>query len=93
MYGGFVWLRSRLKALSDCFGAGQSIESVEQQFKFTEPQICTNPSCGNRKKWRLVMEKSVFVDFQKVRWARALLPSRTAIRCHPQGLPIERGAR
>jgi DNA replication licensing factor MCM6 len=32
-----------------------------------QPQICTNPTCGNRNKWELQMDKSSFVDFQKVR--------------------------
>ena len=32
-----------------------------------QPQICVNPTCGNRNKWELQMDKSSFVDFQKVR--------------------------
>jgi len=40
---------------------------VEQQFKYTEPQVCTNRECGNRVKWELVVEESVFTDWQKIR--------------------------
>ena len=32
-----------------------------------EPIICKNPTCNNRKKWYLNIEKSKFVDFQRVR--------------------------
>ena len=50
-----------------CTDCQTEVEGVDQQFKYTEPMICPNPSCGNRTKWMLQMEKSTFVDFQKVR--------------------------
>ena len=56
-----------INASFDCAACGTTIEGIAQQFKYTEPQICTNPSCGNRNKWELQMDKSSFVDFQKVR--------------------------
>lgn len=42
-------------------------KNVEQQFKYTNPTICRNPVCNNRSKFVLDVDKSVFVDFQKVR--------------------------
>lgn len=43
------------------------IRDVEQQFKFTNPTICRNPVCSNRRRFMLEVDKSLFVDFQKVR--------------------------
>lgn len=43
------------------------IKNVEQQFKYTEPTICQNPICGNRSSWTLLIEQSLFLDWQKVR--------------------------
>ncbi|KAE8744607.1 hypothetical protein FOCC_FOCC008736 [Frankliniella occidentalis] len=34
---------------------------------FTNPTICRNPVCSNRRRFMLDVEKSTFVDFQKVR--------------------------
>eukprot|EP00793_Prasinoderma_coloniale_P001644 PRCOL_00003449-RA len=43
------------------------ITNVEQQFAYTEPSICTNAACGNRKGWKLLTERCKFVDWQRVR--------------------------
>jgi len=43
------------------------IKDVEQQFKYTQPSICRNPVCSNRRSFLLDTNKSRFVDFQKVR--------------------------
>ena len=48
----------------DCNGV---IKHVEQQFKFTNPTICHNPVCGNRRRFMLDVDNSIFVDFQKIR--------------------------
>ena len=40
-----------LEGSFQCLECSTSIEGVVQQYKYTEPQICTNPACGNRKKW------------------------------------------
>lgn len=40
---------------------------VEQQFKYTEPIMCQNATCQNRKFWQLNIEQSKFADWQKVR--------------------------
>ena len=50
-----------------CADCQTSITDVEQQFKFTQPSICRNPVCNNRSRFVLDVNKSRFVDFQKVR--------------------------
>ncbi|KAL3267188.1 hypothetical protein HHI36_011325 [Cryptolaemus montrouzieri] len=50
-----------------CLDCQTVIKNVEQQFKFTNPTICRNPVCMNRKRFMLDVDKSVFIDFQKVR--------------------------
>jgi len=42
-------------------------QSVVQQFKYTEPTMCLNPACSNRKRWRLLTDRSTFCDWQKMR--------------------------
>ena len=51
----------------ECFDCGTEVANVEQQFKYTLPTICRNTICSNRSKFRLLLHKSRFVDFQKVR--------------------------
>jgi len=43
------------------------VPDVEQQFKFTQPTVCKNPNCTNRRRFMLDVNASRFVDFQKVR--------------------------
>ncbi|CAA7260110.1 unnamed protein product [Cyclocybe aegerita] len=43
------------------------IHDIEQQFKYTEPSLCPNPTCGNRTAWQLQIDTSKFTDWQKVR--------------------------
>lgn len=50
-----------------CLDCQTEIRGVEQQFKFTNPTICRNPVCSNRRRFMLDVEKSVFIDFQKIR--------------------------
>ncbi|XP_050721019.1 DNA replication licensing factor MCM6-like [Eriocheir sinensis] len=50
-----------------CMDCQTVITKVEQQFKYTQPTICRNPICNNRKNFLLDTNKSRFVDFQKVR--------------------------
>lgn len=35
--------------------------------QFTNPTICRNPVCSNRRRFLLDVDKSLFIDFQKVR--------------------------
>lgn len=50
-----------------CLDCRTVISNVEQQFKFTQPTICRNPLCNNRRRFQLEVDKSTFVDFQKVK--------------------------
>ncbi|KAG7191068.1 hypothetical protein KM043_007110 [Ampulex compressa] len=50
-----------------CMDCNAVIKNVEQQFKFTNPTICHNPVCSNRRRFMLDVDNSIFVDFQKVR--------------------------
>lgn len=50
-----------------CLDCQTEVRDVEQQFKFTNPTICRNPVCSNRRKFMLETDKSNFIDFQKVR--------------------------
>ena len=51
----------------ECLDCGTEIPGVEQQFRFTEPTICRNNLCANRRSFKLIIHKSRFVDFQKLR--------------------------
>ncbi|XP_077993702.1 zygotic DNA replication licensing factor mcm6-B-like [Glandiceps talaboti] len=50
-----------------CLDCQSVVKDVEQQFKYTQPTICRNPVCANRSRFMLDVNKSRFVDFQKVR--------------------------
>lgn len=50
-----------------CSECGSISESVEQQFKFTEPIRCVNENCMNRTKWETINSESTFIDWQKLR--------------------------
>lgn len=50
-----------------CGECGGDTTGVEQQFKYTEPVKCQNPFCPNTFTWELNTEKSVFVDWQRVK--------------------------
>nr|DBA24754.1 TPA: hypothetical protein GDO54_012366 [Pyxicephalus adspersus] len=50
-----------------CMDCQSVMKDVEQQFKYTQPTICKNPVCANRRRFTLDTNKSRFVDFQKVR--------------------------
>ncbi|KIP12786.1 hypothetical protein PHLGIDRAFT_81292 [Phlebiopsis gigantea 11061_1 CR5-6] len=56
LYGSFV-----------CEVCGGLVNEIEQQFKYTEPSLCPNPTCGNRVAWQLQIDSSKFTDWQKVR--------------------------
>ncbi|TCD69216.1 MCM DNA helicase complex subunit mcm6 [Steccherinum ochraceum] len=50
-----------------CEVCGGLVNEIEQQFKYTEPSLCPNPTCGNRTAWQLQIDTSKFTDWQKVR--------------------------
>lgn len=43
------------------------VDNVEQTFRYTEPASCPNPECHNQAYWTLNVQKSQFVDWQKVK--------------------------
>ncbi|KAF8640097.1 hypothetical protein AX17_001335 [Amanita inopinata Kibby_2008] len=56
LYGSFI-----------CEVCNALVNDIEQQFKYTEPSLCPNPTCGNRTAWQLQIDTSKFTDWQKVR--------------------------
>jgi DNA replication licensing factor MCM6 len=50
-----------------CLDCQAKVPAVEQQFRFTQPERCSNGACENNRRWRLDVENSKFVDWQKVR--------------------------
>ena len=50
-----------------CLACQAEVKDIHQQFKYTQPSVCCTPQCANRRSFSLVLEKSKFVDFQKVR--------------------------
>lgn len=50
-----------------CKICGTLIRNIEQQFRYTEPNHCTNQNCNNRMKWELDVQESRFADWQKIR--------------------------
>ncbi|KAH9002283.1 MCM-domain-containing protein [Lactarius hatsudake] len=50
-----------------CEACKALVHEIEQQFKYTEPNLCPNPTCGNRSAWQLQIDTSKFTDWQKVR--------------------------
>ncbi|ELP84861.1 DNA replication licensing factor mcm6, putative [Entamoeba invadens IP1] len=50
-----------------CLDCGLESEPIPQQFKYTQPLRCTNNGCNNTTRFQLVMDKSVFTDWQKIK--------------------------
>jgi len=40
---------------------------AEQQFRYTKPALCANDNCANKTRFTLMLEKSRFADFQRLR--------------------------
>ena len=56
-----------IKGTFICKMCNSAIKNVEQQFRYTEPKVCTNLNCNNHNKWELLEEESVFADWQKLK--------------------------
>ena len=56
-----------LHGLFQCELCGSTSDPVAQQFKYTQPIKCKNPSCPNRSEWTLRTDLSTFVDWQRLR--------------------------
>jgi len=52
-----------------CLRCQTETSRIEQQLRYTLPPVCKNPQCENSSStnWQLNLEKSVFVDWQRVR--------------------------
>jgi DNA replication licensing factor MCM6 len=50
-----------------CGECGVLSPPIEQQFKYTEPTACLQPTCNNRMRWTLDMARSRFADWQRLR--------------------------
>lgn len=50
-----------------CLDCQAKVVDVQQRFRFTQPERCSNAACENNRRWRLEIEASKFVDWQKVR--------------------------
>eukprot|EP01084_Bolivina_argentea_P225255 380708_1 len=51
----------------ECQLCGGLERDIMQQFKYTQPMICKNQQCGNRKEFKLDISRSKFIDWQKCR--------------------------
>ncbi|CAH9089528.1 unnamed protein product [Cuscuta epithymum] len=56
-----------LQGTFKCLDCAAVIKNVEQQFKYTEPILCINPTCTNTVRWALLRQDSKFADWQRVR--------------------------
>ena len=56
-----------IKGTFICKMCNSAIKNVEQQFRYTEPKVCSNLNCNNHNKWELLEEESVFSDWQKLK--------------------------
>ncbi|CAM9900936.1 unnamed protein product, partial [Ectocarpus fasciculatus] len=56
-----------LRGTFTCRKCGLVSPDVEQQYQYTEPTKCINPACQNSRDWELDMQRSVFVDWQRLR--------------------------
>ena len=56
-----------IKGTFICKMCNSAIKNVEQQFRYTEPKVCSNLNCNNHNKWELLEEESVFADWQKLK--------------------------
>ena len=50
-----------------CESCNTVVPNVEQTFRYTEPSICPNGVCANKVDWRLDIQNSTFVDWQRCR--------------------------
>lgn len=56
-----------IRGTFQCKDCRLKIKNFDQQFKYTEPTACVNPTCENKSQFELVLDQSQFVDFQKIR--------------------------
>lgn len=49
----------------ECKSCNSVIKEVGQQFRYTEPLVCPNHLCTNRKDWNLKLKESKFCNWQR----------------------------
>lgn len=49
-----------------CKECNSVVPGVEQEFKYTEPLVCPNHLCTNRKLWKLDLDESEFANWQRI---------------------------
>ena len=69
-----------------CAQCGTICSGVEQQFKFTYPTSCINPTCGNRTAFMLLRESCKFVDWQRLRVQEN--PDEVPPGCMPRSMDV-----
>lgn len=50
-----------------CSVCGAKVKDIEQQFRYTQPKVCSNKVCTNKTRWNLLPDDCVFTDWQKLR--------------------------
>ncbi len=50
-----------------CRKCGTVHSGIEQQFQFCEPPVCSNAQCRKSNCFELIVARSSFVDWQRVR--------------------------
>uniref|UniRef100_A0A6A7G1A9 DNA replication licensing factor MCM6 n=2 Tax=Hirondellea gigas TaxID=1518452 RepID=A0A6A7G1A9_9CRUS len=50
-----------------CLECNAIVANVEQQFRYTEPTVCREQYCTNKRNWQIDISRSRFVDWQRVR--------------------------
>ncbi|QDZ25224.1 minichromosome maintenance protein [Chloropicon primus] len=69
-----------------CGECGTVNSGVEQQFRFTYPTNCSNPTCGNRTAFTLLRESCKFVDWQRLRVQEN--PDEVPPGCMPRSIDV-----
>eukprot|EP00375_Theileria_parva_P002007 XP_764682.1 DNA replication licensing factor MCM6 [Theileria parva strain Muguga] len=78
MLGELICIRGQVTRVSDvrpeliratfrCKNCGTVVTDVVQQFKYTTPTKCPTTACLNSSDWELMMDRSHFCDWQKIR--------------------------
>lgn len=49
-----------------CKECNSVVSKIEQEFKYTEPLVCPNHLCTNRKLWKLDIDESEFANWQRI---------------------------
>jgi DNA replication licensing factor MCM6 len=69
-----------------CGLCGTVCGGVEQQFRFTTPTACANPTCGNRTAFLLLRDSCKFVDWQRLRVQEN--PDEVPPGCMPRSMDV-----